>query len=307
MNKINLADKLAQFDEYWSPKIVGELNGQHVKLAKIKGAFIWHHHEQEDEMFLVLDGRMRLEFRDRQVVLEKGECCIVPRGVEHRPVGEEEAHLLMFEPASTLNTGNVRNERTVDTLDRIKILRSLRAGEFDALIGINLLREGLDLPEVSMVAILDADKEGFLRSTTSMIQTIGRAARHINGKAILYADVMTGSMEEAIAETKRRRIVQRRYNEENNIQPQSIIKPLDPELVRFFEKDYYEIPAVAEGAATYDSAADMEAEIERLETEMRNAAKEFEFEKAALLRDQAAKLKKTLLEFMGTSAASEEL
>lgn len=119
MNKINLADKLAQFDEYWSPKIVGELNGQHVKLAKIKGEFIWHHHEQEDEMFLVLQGRLRLEFRDRQVVLEQGECCIVPRGVEHRPVAEEETHLLMFEPASTLNTGNVRNERTVETLDRL--------------------------------------------------------------------------------------------------------------------------------------------------------------------------------------------
>jgi mannose-6-phosphate isomerase-like protein (cupin superfamily) len=119
MKKINLADKLAQFDDYWSPKIVGELNGQHVKLAKIKGEFVWHHHEQEDELFLVLDGRMRLEFRDRQVVLEKGECCIVPRGVEHRPVGEEEAHLLVFEPAGTLNTGNVRNERTVDTLERL--------------------------------------------------------------------------------------------------------------------------------------------------------------------------------------------
>jgi len=113
MNKINLADKLAQFDDYWNLKIVGELNGQHVKLAKIKGEFVWHQHEQEDELFMVLDGRMRLEF------LEKGECCIVPRGVEHRPVGEEIAHLLMFEPAGTLNTGNVRNERTVDTLDRL--------------------------------------------------------------------------------------------------------------------------------------------------------------------------------------------
>jgi len=119
MNKINLADKLAQFDDYWSPKIVGELNGQHVKLAKIKGEFVWHHHEHEDELFLVLGGRLRLEFRDRHVVLEQGECCIVPRGVEHRPVAEEETHLLMFEPAGTLNTGNVRNERTVDTLDRL--------------------------------------------------------------------------------------------------------------------------------------------------------------------------------------------
>jgi len=193
----------------------------------------------------------------------------------------------------------------VDTLDRIKILRSLRAGEFDALIGINLLREGLDLPEVSLVAILDADKEGFLRSTTSMIQTMGRAARHINGKAILYADVMTGSMKAAIDETNRRRFVQQRHNEEHGITPQSIIKPLDPELVRFFEGDYYELPVIEEEAAAYNSAEELEAEIERLEKEMRDAAKEFEFEKAAVLRDQAAKLKKTLLEYMGPSAMSE--
>jgi excinuclease ABC subunit B len=192
----------------------------------------------------------------------------------------------------------------VDTLDRIKILRSLRAGEFDALIGINLLREGLDLPEVSLVAILDADKEGFLRSATSMIQTMGRAARHINGKAILYADVMTGSMKAAIDETNRRRLVQQRHNEEHDITPQSIIKPLDPELVRFFEGDYYE-PPVIEEAAAYNSAEELEAEIERLEKKMRDAAKEFEFEKAAVLRDQAVKLKKTLLEYMGPSTMSE--
>ena len=194
----------------------------------------------------------------------------------------------------------------VDTLDRIKILRSLRAGEFDALIGINLLREGLDLPEVSLVAILDADKEGFLRSTTSMIQTMGRAARHINGKAILYADVMTGSMKAAIEETNRRRRVQQSYNEENGITPQSIIKPLDPELVRFFEGDYYEIPVIEEEAAGYTSAEDLEKEIERLEKEMRNAAKEFEFEKAAVLRDRVLKLKKTALECMGASDADYE-
>jgi excinuclease ABC subunit B len=194
----------------------------------------------------------------------------------------------------------------VDTLDRIRILRSLRAGEFDALIGINLLREGLDLPEVSLVAILDADKEGFLRSTTSMIQTIGRAARHINGKAILFADVMTGSMKAAIGETDRRRLAQQRYNEEHGITPQSIIKPLDPELVRFFEGDYYELPVIEEEAAGYNSAGELEAEIERLEKVMRNAAKEFEFEKAAVLRDQAVKLKKTLLDYMGPSATGEE-
>lgn len=119
MNKINLTEKLSQFHDHWSPKVVGELNGQHVKLAKIKGAFVWHHHEDEDELFLVLRGRMKLEFRDRVVELAEGECFIVPRGVEHRPAAEEETHLLVFEPATTLNTGNVRNDRTVDSLEWI--------------------------------------------------------------------------------------------------------------------------------------------------------------------------------------------
>jgi len=190
----------------------------------------------------------------------------------------------------------------VDTLDRIKILRSLRAGDFDALIGINLLREGLDLPEVSLVAILDADKEGFLRSTTSLIQTIGRAARHVKGKAILYADVITGSMAAALEETNRRRATQQRYNEENGIVPQSIVKPLDPDLVRIYEGDYYEIPAVAEEAVHYNSAEELDLEIKRLEKEMREAAKAFEFEKAAALRDQVKKLKAIALEL----AASPE-
>jgi excinuclease ABC subunit B len=194
----------------------------------------------------------------------------------------------------------------IETLDRIKVLRALRAGEFDALIGINLLREGLDLPEVSLVAILDADKEGFLRSTTSLIQTIGRAARHINGKAILYADVITGSMRAAMEETSRRRAEQQRYNEENNITPESIIKPLDPELVRIYEGDYYEMPAVAEEAKNYNSAEELELEIQRLEKEMRVAAKEFEFEKAAALRDQARRLKKTAMEFLAQSGSSDD-
>ncbi len=189
----------------------------------------------------------------------------------------------------------------VETLDRIKILRSLRAGEYDALIGINLLREGLDLPEVSLVAILDADKEGFLRSTTSLIQTMGRAARHINGRAILYADVLTGSMKAAIEETNRRRATQKLYNEENNITPQSIIKPLDPDLIRIYEGDYYEAPAVSEEAVLFNSAEELELEIQRLEKEMREAAKAFEFEKAAALRDQVKKLKKTAMEFMSQS------
>jgi excinuclease ABC subunit B len=192
----------------------------------------------------------------------------------------------------------------IETLDRIKVLRSLRAGEFDALIGINLLREGLDLPEVSLVAILDADKEGFLRSTTSLIQTMGRAARHINGKAILYADVITRSMKAAMEETSRRRLTQQRYNEENDITPQSIIKPLDPDMVQIYEGDYYELPAIAEEAIQYNSAQELEMEIQRLENEMRQAAREFEFEKAAALRDQVKKLKKTAMEFLAQSEPS---
>ena len=119
MQKVNLAQKLQLFQEHWKPKIVGELNGQMVKLVKFQGPFVWHHHEQEDEMFLVIKGRFRMEFRDRQVWLEEGEFLIVPRGIEHRPVAEEEAHVLLFEPASVLNTGNVTNERTVQMLERI--------------------------------------------------------------------------------------------------------------------------------------------------------------------------------------------
>ena len=130
----------------------------------------------------------------------------------------------------------------VETLERIQILRGLRRGEFDVLIGINLLREGLDLPEVSLVAILDADKEGFLRSADSLIQTMGRAARHLNGKAILYADKMTDSMKRAIGETDRRREIQERYNMENNITPESIIKPIDMTLVAIAEADYLPVP-----------------------------------------------------------------
>ena len=119
MNKVNLAEKLALFSDYFSPKLVGELNGQHVKLVKAKGAFEWHHHANEDELFLVLRGRLAIHFRDRVVEVEPGEFCIVPRGVEHKPVADEEVSLLLFEPATTLNTGNVRSERTVDVLERI--------------------------------------------------------------------------------------------------------------------------------------------------------------------------------------------
>ena len=184
-------------------------------------------------------------------------------------------------------------------------MQSLRAGEFDALIGINLLREGLDLPEVSLVAILDADKEGFLRSTTSLIQTIGRAARHINGKAIMYADHLTGSMHEAIDETNRRRAVQEQYNEENGITPQSIVKPLDPDMIRIYEADYYEAPPVAEEVLQYSSADELEAEIKRLEQEMRDAARKFEFERAAVLRDQVKGLKKLALDYIDPKEAIE--
>jgi len=119
MDKINLRQKFSCFSQHWSPKIAGELNGQYVKLVKFQGPFVWHHHDHEDELFLVVKGRFRMEFRDRHVWLEEGEFLIVPRGVEHRPVAEEEAHVLLFEPASTLNTGNVRNERTLERLEKI--------------------------------------------------------------------------------------------------------------------------------------------------------------------------------------------
>jgi mannose-6-phosphate isomerase-like protein (cupin superfamily) len=119
MAKVNLRDTFARFTDQWKPKIVGELNGQQVKLVKFQGPFIWHHHDNEDELFLVVKGRFRMEFRDRNVWLEEGEFLIVPRGVEHRPVADEEAHVMLFEPASTLNTGNVRNERTVAELERL--------------------------------------------------------------------------------------------------------------------------------------------------------------------------------------------
>jgi len=119
MRSVNLAEKFRLFDDRWSPKIVGELNDSYVKLVKIKGEFVWHHHEAEDELFLVVKGRLLLKFRDREVWLEEGEFLIVPRGVEHLPIAPDEAHVLLLEPRSTLNTGNVRNERTVNELDRI--------------------------------------------------------------------------------------------------------------------------------------------------------------------------------------------
>ncbi|MDP9337443.1 MAG: excinuclease ABC subunit UvrB [Acidobacteriota bacterium] len=183
----------------------------------------------------------------------------------------------------------------VETLDRIRILRDLRRGEFDVLIGINLLREGLDLPEVSLVAVLDADKEGYLRSATSLIQTIGRCARHIEGRAILYADRRTGSMEQAISETNRRREKQVAYNTENNITPMSIIKAVDMDLARIVEADYVSIPlddVVLDAATANIKTGDQLNEmLKQLEIQMREAAKKFEFEKAAQLRDRIRTLK----------------
>ncbi len=183
----------------------------------------------------------------------------------------------------------------IETLERIKILRDLRKGEFDVLVGINLLREGLDLPEVSLVAILDADKEGFLRSEPSLIQTIGRAARNANGKAILYADVMTDSMRKAIGETNRRRGRQIAFNEENGITPRSIIKPIEATLVTAYEADYFKVPVNLEDFEDY-SAEKLAETIVRLDREMREAARKFEFERAAELRDKIKYLKEREIE-----------
>jgi excinuclease ABC subunit B len=180
----------------------------------------------------------------------------------------------------------------IETLERIKLLAGLRKGEFDVLIGINLLREGLDLPEVSLVAILDADKEGFLRSAGSLIQTMGRAARHIEGRAILYADRMTDSMRRAIDETDRRREKQRAYNEENGITPQSVISQTDMGLAQILRAEYGDVEMEeAAGIPDFASQTELDAYIARLETEMREAAKKFEFEKAARLRDSIKDLR----------------
>jgi excinuclease ABC subunit B len=180
----------------------------------------------------------------------------------------------------------------IETLERVKILRDLRKGEFDVLIGINLLREGLDLPEVSLVAILDADKEGFLRSSGSLIQTIGRCARNLNGRAFLYADVMTDSIKRALDETNRRRAIQQAYNEENGITPESIVRPLDMTLAAIVAADYPELPSIeADGVPEFKSQGEVDAHITKLEAEMRESAKRFEFEKAAKLRDALKELR----------------
>ena len=180
----------------------------------------------------------------------------------------------------------------IETLERVKLLAALRKGEYDVLIGINLLREGLDLPEVSLVAILDADKEGFLRSAGSLIQTMGRAARHVAGKAILYADRVTDSMRRAIDETDRRRAIQRAYNEENGIVPQSVISQADMGLAHILKAEYGEIDEQeTAGIPEFKTQEELDGYIAKLESEMREAAKKFEFEKAARLRDAIKELR----------------
>jgi excinuclease ABC subunit B len=181
----------------------------------------------------------------------------------------------------------------VETLERISILRDFRMGTFDVLVGINLLREGLDIPEVSAVAILDADKEGFLRSQTSLIQTIGRAARNIHGVAILYADNMTDSLRWAIDETNRRRELQRKYNEEHGIEPATVIRAIDSDLVKMSNLDYFEIPGgpTSKSKLALVADEDLDKTISRLTKEMKEAAKNLDFEKAAELRDRIRELK----------------
>ncbi len=191
----------------------------------------------------------------------------------------------------------------IDTLERVRILRSLRKGEFDVLIGINLLREGLDLPEVSLVAILDADKEGYLRSATALIQTIGRCARHVEGRAILYADRITGSMAQAMGETSRRRAIQVAYNTANGITPQSIIKSVDMKLAAIVEADYVTVPVEDFADADITSEAKLGEVLAQLDVQMRDAAKKFEFERAAALRDRIRTLKQRDLSGFFSAAA----
>jgi excinuclease ABC subunit B len=179
----------------------------------------------------------------------------------------------------------------IDTLERIIILEKLRKGEFDVLVGINLLREGLDLPEVSLVAIFDADKIGFLRSSTSLIQTIGRAARNVNGRVIMYADTITDSMRAAIGETERRRTLQAKYNADHGITPQSIIKQIDDVMSSVYERDYMTPSIVRDGSERFRTQAELDAHIATLQEEMRVAAANLDFERAAAIRDDIKRLR----------------
>jgi excinuclease ABC subunit B len=189
----------------------------------------------------------------------------------------------------------------IDTLERVEILRDLRRGVFDVLVGINLLREGLDLPEVSLVAILDADKEGFLRSAGSLIQTSGRAARNVNGRVIMYADTMTASMKSAIAETERRRTRQAAYNEEHGITPESVVREIDDVMSSVYERDYGASPSPRESREMFRTQAELDAEIARVEHEMKAAAANLDFERAASLRDSLKTLRSRELGFGSTA------
>ncbi|MDO9289545.1 MAG: helicase-related protein, partial [Thermodesulfovibrionales bacterium] len=180
----------------------------------------------------------------------------------------------------------------IHTLDRVEIIRDLRLGKFDVLIGVNLLREGLDLPEVSLVAIFDADKEGFLRSERSLIQTAGRAARNINGEVILYADNITGSIQKALSETERRRKIQEKYNKEMNITPETVKSNIKDILSSIYESDYWTVPVAAEETAGYGYN---DADLKKLEEEMKEAAKKLEFERAAKIRDKIKEIKNKML------------
>jgi excinuclease ABC subunit B len=193
----------------------------------------------------------------------------------------------------------------VDTIERVRVLRDLRLGVYDALIGINLLREGLDLPEVSLVAVLDADKEGFLRSETALIQTAGRAARNLGGRVILYADELTGSIERAVRETTRRRNLQRAYNEREGITPEGIRKNINEVLASVYEGDYLTVPLAAEPGMEHSSDESLERRIAELEAAMQEAAARLEFEEAALLRDRVQELRE--MQITGGVAAREAL
>jgi excinuclease ABC subunit B len=187
----------------------------------------------------------------------------------------------------------------IDTLERVEVIRDLRLGKFDALVGINLLREGLDLPEVSLVAILDADKEGYLRSATSLVQTAGRAARHVGGEVIMYADRVTESMAVALSETERRRAIQDAYNREHGITPESIRRSIRDVLRSVEERDYYTVPIEAPEEARFESAEAREETLRQLEKEMKDAAKRLDFERAAELRDRIRSLRKADLALRG--------
>jgi len=187
----------------------------------------------------------------------------------------------------------------IHTLERFSIIRDLRRGEFMVLVGINLLREGLDIPEVAVVAILDADKEGFLRSARSLIQTCGRAARNVNGTVILYADVITESIRRTVDETNRRRAIQEAYNQEHGITPTTIISTIKDAIESVYEQDYVTVaPMIAEPVAGYGNLAEIRQAISRLEKEMKKAAKELAFEEAALLRDRLKRMKQQELEWL---------